>query len=142
MTRKDYVLIAAALNAALVKCADDLEGNRKAARTLHISQLHAIGACAEQVERFQELFGESVDVTEALCLAHFDKFDWSFAVKLLSPAGRAEYKRVRGLALAEYNRVCGLALAEYNRVCGPAWAECKRVCGPAWGSLYIAEGGK
>jgi hypothetical protein len=30
MTRKDYILIAAALSAALVKCADNLEGNREA----------------------------------------------------------------------------------------------------------------
>jgi hypothetical protein len=127
---------------------------RKArSRKLHINQLTAINACTEQVERFRKLFGDSVNVTEALCKKHFDKFDWGFASKLLSPEGRAEYNRVRGLARAEYNRVHGLALAEYDRVTGPAWAEYDRVrdlaraeydrvCGLAWARLYIAEGGK
>jgi phage tail protein X len=99
------------------------------------------------------LFGESVEVTEALCKKHFDKFDWDFASKLLSPGGRAEYNRVSGLAWAEYDRVHGLAWAEYNRVHGPAWAEYdrvnglawaeyERVHGPAWAAIYVAEGGK
>jgi hypothetical protein len=89
-------------------------------RKLHLDQLIAIHACTEQVDRFRQLFGDSVNVTEALCKKHFDKFDWDFASKLLSPEGRAEYERVTGPALAEYNRVDG----------------------PAWGRLYIAEGGK
>ena len=100
-------------------------------RTLHIYQLRALGACSEQVDLFAELFGESVDVTEALCAKHFDKFDWSFAAKLLSPQGQAEYDRVTGPASAEYNRVTGLAWAEYNRVTDPAWAEYNRVNGLA-----------
>jgi len=133
-------------------------------RTLHINQLRAIGACSEQVDLFRSLFGESVDVTEALCAKHSGKFDWRFAAKLLSPQGQAEYNRVTGLAWAEYNRVTGLAWTEYDRVTGPArteydrvtgpaWAEYDRVngparaeyeraCGLAWARLYIAEGGK
>ena len=100
-------------------------------RILHVDQLIAIDACTEQVNLFRTLFGESINVTEALCLEHFDKFDWNFAAKLLSPDGRAEYKRVRDLALAEHERVRDLAWAEYDRVRGFAWAR-----------LYIAEGAK
>ena len=100
-------------------------------RKLHVDQLIAINACTEQVDLFRSLFGEFVNVTEALCLKHSDKFDWGFASKLLSPAGQAEYERVSGLARAEYKRVTGLAWAEYNRVRGPAW-----------GRLYIAGSGK
>jgi hypothetical protein len=119
-------------------------------RTLHIDQLRAIGACTEQVERFAKLFGDSVQVTEALAVEHYDKFDWNFAAKLLSDAGRAEYDRVRAGASAEYDRVTASALAEYDRVRAgasaeyqhvraQAWVEYERVKAQAWAGIYVSE---
>ena len=106
-------------------------------------------ACKAQVEKFRELFGESVNVTVAEARKVADKFDWRFAVRFLDAEGRADYERVTGPAWAEYERarraawaayrrVRGPAWADYDRVTGPAWAEYERVTGPAWASAYIA----
>ena len=106
-------------------------------------------ACSEQVNKFRDTFGDSVNVTVARARKVADKFDWDFAVRFLDDEGKAEYERVngpasaeyqrvRGAALAEYQRVSGAALAEYQRVNGPALAEYQRVSGAAWASAYIA----
>ncbi len=101
-------------------------------KILHVDQLTKARACSEQIELFRSTFGESVNVTEALCAKYFDKFYWNWAAgNLLSAQGRAEYERVTGPALAEYERVTG-----------PAWAEYERVRGLAFGRLYVAEGVK
>jgi hypothetical protein len=109
-------------------------------RTLHIDQLRAIGACTEQVKLFAKMFGASVQVTEALAVEHFDKFDWAFAARLLSDAGQAEYDRVTAPAWAEYERVTASAWAEYERVTASAWAEYGRVRASAWARIYVSEG--
>ena len=98
---------------------------------LELGTLKELEACSEQVELFEKLFGDSVEVTEELCLKHAGDFDWDFARQLLSGPARAEYDKVCGPALAEYNKVCGLALAEYDKVCGLALAEYDKVCGLA-----------
>ena len=56
-----------------------------------IKQLRRLGACEEQVEKFEHLFGPSVIVTEALCVKHAQDFSWNWAAgKLLSaPAWEA-----------------------------------------------------
>ena len=79
---------------------------------IELKTLKELGACSEQVELFEKLFGDSVEVTEELCLKHAGDFNWNFARQLLS-----------GPAWAEYDKVCGLARAEYDKVCGPAWAK-------------------
>ena len=102
------------------------------------------GACASQVALFAETFPHGTEITEAVCLAVADKFDWDWAAQnLLSPESYAEYERVRAQAdaeyqrvraqaYAEYQRVCAQADAEYQRVCAPAYAEYQRVCAPAY----------
>jgi tryptophan-rich sensory protein len=117
-------------------------------------------ACSAQVEAFERLFGDSVNVTVAKARKVADVFDWDFATRFLDAEGLAEYERVRGPAwaeyervvgpawteykrvegpaLAEYERVEGPALAEYERVEGPAWTEYKRAEGAAWAAAYIA----
>ena len=94
-------------------------------------QLQALDACDNQLELFQSLFGEEVEVTRELIMKHADKFDWNWAAEKLLPRKRwAEYKRVKAQALAEYKRVKAQALAEYERVKDQAWAEYRIKCAP------------
>ena len=63
--------------------------------TLTIKTLQEHGACSDQVELFRSLFGESVELTEALAIEHGDKFDIAWcADNLLKAPALAEYRRV------------------------------------------------
>ena len=67
-----------------------------------LSQLKSLNACKSQVDKFSELFGESVDVTPELCVSHAQDFDWGWAAKnLLTDSAWAEYKRVTARAFGE-----------------------------------------
>jgi len=92
-------------------------------RILTVSTLVALGACIEQRAKFKALFGDSVEITEALCVEHAStfNFDWA-ALHLLSAPARSEYERVRAAAWAEYERVTAAAWAEYDRVTAAAFA--------------------
>jgi hypothetical protein len=108
--------------------------------TITLTQLRNLRACADQQKLFSQLFGESVEITEALCVEHATSFNWSWAAKrLLDIPALAEYGRVRDEASDEYERVRDAALDEYDRVCAPALAKYERVCAPAFASLFIAQ---
>jgi hypothetical protein len=105
----------------------------KKSRILELSTLIGLNACRDQVELFRVNFGESVEVTEELCLSVSDRFAWTWAAEnLLSAPAWAEYARVATSALAEYERAVAPALAEYERAIAPARAEYVRVRAPAW----------
>ena len=102
-------------------------------RTLTIQTLIGKGACPEQVELFRAKFGESVRVTQRLCVSVADAFAWNWAAQhLLSTLAWAEYVRVKAPAQAKYERVEAAAWAEYGRVTAPAWPEYERVRAAAW----------
>ena len=119
--------------------------------TITVSMLREKGACEQQVKLFTELFGESVKVTEELCIRYSDRFDFNWAARVfLSAAAWAEYQRVTAAALAEYERVedpawaeykrvTAAALAEYRRVRAAAWAEYQRVRAQTWARYYNAD---
>jgi hypothetical protein len=100
-------------------------------------------ACEEQRDLPRELFGEQVEVTEALCVEHASKFHWDRAAKrfLTAPAlaeydlvtvtASAEYERVTEQASAEYEWVTEQASAEYDRATEQALAEYQRGTAPA-----------
>ena len=99
--------------------------------------LRSKGACENQVKLFESLSGDSLELTEALCVEHANKFDWEWAARnLLSDAAWAEYERVCAPARAEYVRVRDAARAEYERVRDPAWAEYERVCAATFFKLW------
>jgi hypothetical protein len=84
----------------------------KKSRILKLSTLIDLGACPDQVELFRKTFGESVRVTEKLCLSVSDKFAWTWAASyLLSAQRRVEYSRVTGLAWDKCTRAMELARA-------------------------------
>jgi hypothetical protein len=62
-------------------------------RTLTLQTLIDKDACEDQVDLFRAKFGESVEVTEALCRSVAFEFSWSWAAdKLLSKRSRANYQ--------------------------------------------------
>ena len=100
-------------------------------------------ACPEQVDLFEEIFGDSVVVTISRAKKVARLFDWVWATRLLDAQGRAEYDRVKAPAWdeldraiapawAEYLRATATALAEFNRVKAPAWAKYQRADATAW----------
>ena len=92
-------------------------------RILKLSTLVEHGACSDQTKLFKKMFGNSVRVTEKLCLSVADKFNFKWAARnLLTLEARAEYDRVAASARAEYERVSASALAEYERVSASAFA--------------------
>jgi hypothetical protein len=61
-------------------------------RTLTLQTLIDEDACSQQVDLFRAKFGESVEVTEALCRSVASEFDWDWAAhNLLSKNGDADY---------------------------------------------------
>jgi hypothetical protein len=91
------------------------------------------GACRSQVALFVALGGDSLELTEALCLKHADKFDFNWAANhLLTPAADRVFERIERTALAEYERIRRPALAEYERIERAAWTEYERIWQPAW----------
>lgn len=92
-------------------------------RTLTLTTLKKKGACKEQVVLFRELFGKSVEITEALCVEHAAAFSWRWAANnLLTAAAMAEYDRMKAAAEVKYLRVAAAAEVEYKRVTAAAWA--------------------
>jgi hypothetical protein len=94
--------------------------------------LRNASACSDQVDLFRERFGESVDVTEATCLAVADLFDWYWAAAHLLPApALAEFDRATATAHAEYLRATATDWAEYYRATATTHAEYQRAVAPA-----------
>jgi hypothetical protein len=90
-------------------------------------------ACREQVALFEKLFPNGVEVTEAICVAHADKFNFHWAAEnLLSASAWAEYKRVKDSVQAEYQRNLDAAWAEYQRIVAPTGAEYERAVAASW----------
>lgn len=64
-----------------------------------LEHLKAEQACADQVARFQALFGDSVEATRDLCIKHAGDFDFRWAAQhLLSDPARAAYRAAATLA--------------------------------------------
>ncbi len=97
-------------------------------KTITLARLKELGACADKLLLFEELFGAEVAVTEEMCIKHSSDFDFNWAANnLLSATAFVDYERVRDTARAEYERVSDTAWDEYARVSATAWAEYKRV---------------
>ena len=109
-------------------------------RILHLSTLRENHACLQQVKLFQELFGESVIVTEKRALSVADKFDWSWgARKFLSKTAWDEYKRIGETAWDEYFRIQKPARDEYKRIEKTASYEHKKIIAKTFANLYIKD---
>ena len=82
-----------------------------------VEQLKKLKACQPQLDLFEKLGLDGVEITEELCVKHAQDFDWDWASeRLLCRSALEEYKRVMGLAWEEYERVIGPAWGEYNLI--------------------------
>ena len=95
-------------------------------------------ACSDQVDLFEEIFGDSVVVTIKRAEEVAALFRWGWATRLLGRKGRAEYLRAEAAAWAEYKRVKAAACAELEHVKAPARAEYDRAKAAAWATAFIA----
>jgi hypothetical protein len=87
------------------------------------------GACAKQIALFKKLFGESVEVTEELCLKYYNKFAfWWAADNLLSVSAWEAYVKVRASAIEAYIKASTSApeegLEEYKKALALDFAQC------------------
>jgi hypothetical protein len=87
----------------------------RTAKTITLAQLSQLGACEDQLNKFQELFGESVILTPALA-AYAAEFDWDWAAWRLLPDAFNEYWHMTAPARGEFQ--CDIA---------PGWADYQRV---------------
>jgi hypothetical protein len=95
--------------------------------------LKSKNACAEEVELFKQMFGDSVAITPELCVSVADKFDFMWAARhLLSLAAWADYRRVTAPALADLLR--GSSAIDER-----AWADYRRVTARTFGELFCKE---
>ncbi len=98
-------------------------------------QLREFHACPEQIELFEQHFGQSVTVTEALCLKHAGDFafEWA-AARLLSDSALKIYieaikpawatnRKASKLAMKTYTeKIGGIKTAKlYQKAVGSAW---------------------
>ena len=84
-----------------------------------LEQLRAEKACPDQLAKFQELFGNSVEVTQELCIRHASDFDFGWAARhLLRASAWAECERVRAPAYAEYERATAGAFFDASQMEG------------------------
>jgi len=76
---------------------------------------------------------EGVEVTEELCVAHAQEFDWRWArEQLLTEEQQAEYRAVQQPAYAVYDAVEQSAWAAYEAVQQPAWDAYQEACAVAF----------
>ena len=72
---------------------------------LTVGQLTEAGAYRKQVNLFRKLFGDEIEVTDELAVAHAHEFDFGCAAeKLLTAPAKEEYERIMAAAWARlYN---------------------------------------
>jgi hypothetical protein len=110
---------------------------------LCIKQLTDQSACKDQVDLFRTMFGESVNVTQKLCVSVADKFDFEWAAShLLTPSALADYERAKASAQADWERAVAPARADYRRAKGSAQADYERARAKAFAKAYNKEAGK
>ena len=98
-----------------------------------LEMLRSKGACREQVETFEELFGSEVEVTVELAVRHAMVFDWGWGrTHLLSDEARGIYDaamvhtlradtQARDKAWADYTQAGGGAQHIYNQAAIEPW---------------------
>jgi len=91
-----------------------------------VKMLKKHNACEDQVDLFEATFPDGVQVTEAVCLAVADKFDFSWAADSLPPPeARAEYSAKHAPIWAEYEAKRAPIWAEYWAKLDGIWSEYK-----------------
>lgn len=94
------------------------------AQVLTYSRMMKAGACRDQLNAFDALFGTEVAITEDVCAQYYDRFDWDCAaLKLLPPKEWVKFRQeTRDLRLA-FNHAPDMELwTKYQKVAAVAFA--------------------
>ena len=107
-------------------------------RPITLTLLREKSVCAEALERFKTLFGDSVTPTRELCIAHAGDFDLLWAARhLLSPSARRAYDVALAPAREAYHTALASAGEAYRTALAPAWEAYRAALAPA-GEAYRA----
>ena len=90
-------------------------------------------ACSKQVELFKQYFGESVEITEEICIKYSNEFYIDcLAAKMLNEEQLKAYKAIRDPAYEEHKATdVRAALEAYEAIEGPAWKKYSAIHGLA-----------
>ena len=105
-----------------------------------LRQLERLEACEEARDKFQELFGDSVEVTIELAKKHASDFpiDW-VAQHTLGASARGEYARATASARGEWERARASAWVKWERAAAAARVECDRAAAAAWATEFLKQ---
>ena len=83
-----------------------------------LEQLRGLKACASQVTAFEKAFGKEVNVSEAICVAHANTFNWLWAAdKLLKKGAGCELSWSTAGDSNRYGAVIETTWAKYVANC-------------------------
>ena len=90
-------------------------------------------ACQDQVDLFKQHFGESVEITEEICLKYYDKFVIErVVVNMLNEEQREAYMVIQGPAWKDYKVIEEPAYEAYNAIVSPANEAYEAIQRPAY----------
>lgn len=81
-------------------------------------------ACKEQIERFEDLFGEEVEVTLELCIKHATDFDWWWAAAHLLSSEQMALWSIKRREVYIKNKNENYMGERYFQELAAAWFEC------------------
>jgi hypothetical protein len=109
-------------------CSDGLSQNFAEGKQMKITvrKLKSLGACTSQVNLFEEIFGQSVELTEAVVKEHGAKFDTNWlASKVLTSTQYADYEAKLAPLDADYQAKLAPLDADYKAKLAPLDADYK-----------------
>lgn len=110
---------------------------------LTYKRLRAAGACAGQLALFRKMFGDQVEITEALCVEHAHTFNFFWAADHLlhEPAWQAYYA-ARVQARQAYDDAIAPARQAYDAAIAQAEQAYYAAIAQAWARAFIEQEAK
>ncbi len=92
------------------------------AMTITLKQLRALGACSEQVSKFEKTFGKEVTLTREVVLEHFHAFDMDWLIpKILTPVQLKAYLDAKAPLWKAYQDAEATLWKAYLDARAPLW---------------------
>lgn len=102
-----------------------------------VEMLRDACACDEQEEKFIELFGDQVEVSEETAVKHADVFDWRWAADtFLYPPGHVLYQAAMAAANTAFRKAAEPSRDQWNRARAAAREEYENTTGAGQGSAW------
>ena len=115
------------------------EGNDMA-NMITLKMLIEKKACQEQVDIFKQYFGESVEITEDICLKYSNEFHINRLIdNMFNEEQRELYYTIQAPAYAAYKATEWQAWKDYIAIEAPAYKAFKAIQEPAWKDYYTIQ---